>query len=126
VAASLRAPRPEPPVAPALPSSDQEFPLAPVSLNFTAWTLAAARRGALDAAATRHPPAPPLRSGASPGLFEAADAFYGGLWAAFYARWRGSGATMRQAGFLLRRLERDARRGAARMLAAGAKAWPAG
>ncbi|KAI8464761.1 MAG: ELMO/CED-12 family-domain-containing protein [Monoraphidium minutum] len=93
-------------------SGDQEFPLAVVGLNLTAWCLAVLRRGALGAAARR-------RHGRD--LAAAADAFCLGAWAAFDDAWRGGGATMRVSGHVLARLSREAAARPGRVAARGAQ-----
>jgi len=95
-------------------SAQQEFPLAVVGLNFTAWTLAAVRRGALDRIA---------RKQYGGRLAGAADAFYAGVWRAFVSRWRAQRATMRESGFFLKRLEREAGGRVGRMVAQADQWW---
>lgn len=77
--------------------------------------MAALRRGELDTPARR-------RYGGS--LAAAADAYYYGIWAAFYTRWHGGRATMRDSGWVLKKVEREARK-VRRMLALAEFPWAA-
>lgn len=87
--------------------------MATVGLNFTAWALAAARSGALDAAARR---------AHADSLAAAAAALYAGCWAVFLQRWERGRATMRESGFVLQRLQRECAARPGRLLTAGAAA----
>jgi hypothetical protein len=74
--------------------AEQEFPMAPLSINLTHIALKAVRKGLLNA-----------RAKALGSVWKAADQFYVGAFIEFYDRWKEGECTMRDSGFVKAALE---------------------
>ena len=78
-------------------AKESEFPLAPVSLNITKWTLQAVRDFKLSSAAKKQQSA-----------VTAASDFYTGTFYTFYHHWKDKKCTMAESGFVLKEVENRA------------------
>lgn len=78
-------------------AQDSEFPLAPVSLNITKWTLQTLRERGLSAAARKQQ-----------SMVTAASDFYIGAFYSLYNHWKDHKCTMADSGFVLKVIEQRA------------------
>ncbi|KAL0036717.1 hypothetical protein WJX79_007272 [Trebouxia sp. C0005] len=78
-------------------AKDSEFPLAPVSLNITKWTLQMVRERKLTSAAKKQQSA-----------VTAASDFYVGTFYTLYNHWKDKKCTMADSGFVLKEIEKRA------------------
>lgn len=78
-------------------AKDSEFPLAPVSLNITKWTLQMVRERKLTSAAKKQQSA-----------VTAASDFYVGTFYTLYNYWKDKKCTMADSGFVLKEIEKRA------------------
>ena len=78
-------------------AKDSEFPLAPVSLNITKWTLQMVRERKLTSAAKKQQSA-----------VTAASDFYVGTFYTLYNHWKDKKCTMAGSGFVLKEIEKRA------------------